>query len=255
MNNLKKFIIFFSLFLILPQCEKNSTIKDTVVAYAGVRTIDWKLLHRSFELNPQWKKGLTRQQAYLRQLDYLINEKLFAQAAIADRFQQDSLLAGYLKFIQEKELVKELYRQQVASRVEISEQEYQEAYQKIKRKVKFEYIYTPSLSQAEQYAEEFKAKTVDEIHLLDPAQDMKGMVPFIAYGELRPELEERVFALTPGEVSAPLAIDNGYMVIKVIDGQIDLLCLSWIMRRKRTKFRKSSSSAKPKKCRMLILKR
>lgn len=222
MSNLKKSIIFFIFFFISFQCEKNSIVKDSIIAHAGQRTIDWKLVHRNFELNPQWKKGVTQKQAYLKQLDYLINEKLFAQAAISDGLLRDSLLAGYLKFIQEKELVKELYRREVASRVEISEQEYQDAYQKLKRQVKFTYVYTPSFSQAEQYAQELKTKTIEEIQLSEPTKDMKGTTPFIAYGELRPEVEEKVFTLAPGEISAPLAIDNGYMVVKVIDGRVDL---------------------------------
>lgn len=222
MNNLKKSIIFFIFVLLSLQCERDSIPEDAIIAYAGQHPIDWKLLHRSFELNPQWKKGLTQKHAYLRQLDYLIDEKLFAQAAISDGLLQDSLLAGYLKFIQEKELVKELYRQEIASRVEISEQEYQDAYQKLKRQVKFSYVYTPSFSQAEQYAQELKTKTIEEIQLFEPTHDIKGITPFIAFGELRQEVEEKVFTLAPGEISAPLAVDNGYMIVKVIDGRVDL---------------------------------
>ncbi len=238
MENLKKSIIFFIFFLLFLQCGKNSAPKDSIIAYAGQRPIDWKLLHRNFELNPQWKKGLTQKQAYLKQLDYLIHEKLFAQAAISDGLLQDSLLAGYLKFIQEKELVKELYRQEVASRVEISDQEYQDAYQKLKRQVKFSYVYTPSFSQAEQYGQELKTKTIEEIQLFEPTQDKKGTTPFIAYGELRPEVEETVFTLAPGETSAPLAIDNGYMVVKVIDGRVDLFMSELDFAEKKNKIQK-----------------
>ncbi|OGB66460.1 MAG: hypothetical protein A2Y94_14275, partial [Caldithrix sp. RBG_13_44_9] len=209
-----------------------------IIASAGDRTVDWKLLERSFELNPQWKKDLTYQQAYLRQLDYLINEKLFAQAAQESGLLKDPKLVGYLKFIEEKELVKELYRLEVASLVEISEREYQEAYQKLKKQVKFDYIRSSSPERAEKYAAELKLRPLDEIQLLAPEEDSKGTTLLIAFGELRPELEDKVFSLQQGEISAPIPIDEGYMVVKVVDGRTDLFMSELDFAEKKNKIQK-----------------
>jgi hypothetical protein len=232
------FLFFVPLILFFLTCNQQSEIDDSIIARAGSRMIDWKLLQRSYELNPQWKKDLTYKQAYLRQLDYLINEKLFAQAAVKNGLLQDSLLRGYLKFIQEKELVKELYRQEVVSQVEISEQEYQEAYQKLKRRIKFEYIQTSSAERAEKYASELKLKGVKEILLLEPEIDLKGISPLMAFGELRLELEEKVFNLQAGEIAGPIPIDNGFMVVKLVDGQVDLFMSELDFAEKKNKIQK-----------------
>jgi len=42
-----------------------------------------------------------------------------------------------------------------------------------------------------------------------------------SYGDMVSELEEVVFDMQPGEVSSPIKIDNGYMVVKLIDGEAD----------------------------------
>lgn len=106
----------------------------TAVASAGERSIDWRLLQRSFQLDARWQRGQTREAAYRLQLGYLIDQKLLAQEALANGALQDPALAGYLEAIQEKEMIKELYRREVASRVEISEETYRQAYRYSKRK-------------------------------------------------------------------------------------------------------------------------
>ena len=241
MRDLLKISVIFCLFpvvVLMFSCEKESRVTDPVIATVGNRNIDWKLLQRSFELDPQWKKDLSYQQAYLKQLTYLVDEKLFAQAAQASGLLDDPKLAGYLKFIEEKELVKELYRQEVAARVEISEQEYQDAYQKLKKQVKFEYIQSSSLEDAQRYAAEWAAKPLDQIQLLEPEKDFKGTTPMIDFGELRPVLEDKVFNLPPGKVSPPIPIDQGFMVVKVVDGRTDLFMSELDLAEKKNKIQK-----------------
>jgi parvulin-like peptidyl-prolyl isomerase len=209
---------FFVFTLLLINCTKESQIKEQVVASAGDRLIDWKLLKRSFHLNPKWGRGLTNREAYQNQLNYLIEQKQLAQEAIARGLNNDELLESRLKFIKEKEMIKELYRREVASKVEITEQEYQQAYVRSKISVQFEFIYTPNLNNARAYLQQLKSTPVAKITLIDPAVEQKGTSPMFGFGDMAAEIEEVVFDMAPGELKGPIEVNNKYMVVKLVEG-------------------------------------
>lgn len=193
----------------------------TTVASAGERSIDWRLLQRSFQLDARWQRGQTREAAYRRQLDYLIDQKLLAQEALANGALQDPALAGYLAAIQEKEMIKELYHREVASRVEISEETYRRAYGYSKKKVQFEYITTPDLPRAQDYLQQLRRQPLGDIMLKDPATDEKGVSAMFGFGDVAEELEPLVFELGAQETGGPVEVDGNYMVVKVIDGRVE----------------------------------
>ncbi|NIV73032.1 MAG: hypothetical protein GWN44_10300, partial [Calditrichae bacterium] len=199
-------------------CSDTREPGETIIATVGDCTIGWRLLWRSYHLDPKWGRGITHRQAYHNQLNYLIEQKLFAREAIANGLDKDKSIAGLLNAITEKEMIKELYRQKVASRVEISEAEYQTAYQRSKKKVQFEFVSTPNRANARAYQEQLAATPLEDIHLRSPSTEQKGTSPMFSYGDMTPELEEVVFDMQLGEVSSPLKIDRRYMVIKLIDG-------------------------------------
>ena len=197
------------------------TQSDAAVASAGTRSIDWRLLQRSFQLDARWQRGQTREAAYRLQLDYLIDQKLLAQEALANGALQDPALAGYLQAIQEKEMIKELYRREVASRVEISEETYRQAYRYSKKKVQFEYITTPDLERARIYLQQLRRLPLGDIVLKDAGTDEKGVSPMFGFGDVAEELEPLVFEMEAQEVGGPVEVEGNFMVVKVVDGQVE----------------------------------
>jgi hypothetical protein len=241
MNRFTRIALIVSISLscgLMVTCQNKRTSEDAIVARAGDRIIDWNELHRSFQLQPKWGKGLTYKQAYLNQLNFLIDQKLFAQAAISEDLDKETEILGYIEFIRKKEMIKELYRQQVASKVEISEKEYQNAYLNMKKKIKFNYIYTPSLTSAQNYKSRLGHSDFSSIILLDLNHDVKGTSPDFTFGDLAPELEQVVFNMKAGEVSGPIAVAGGYMVVQVIDGSVDIFLSQWDLVQKKNKIRK-----------------
>lgn len=213
--------IFALLFLLNLGCSKPQEPREEIIATVGDRSIDWRLLRRSYHLEPKWGRGLTEKEAYQNQLDFLIEQKLFAREAIAKGMDKDRSIAGLLTAIKEKEMIKELYRQEVASGVKISEEDYRTAYRRSKKRVKFEFVYTPQPERASIYQGQLKTAPVENIQLISPLEEHKGVSPMFSYGDMVSELEEAVFDMQPGEVSDPIKIDNGYMVVKLIDGEVD----------------------------------
>jgi len=211
-------VLLFSLNL---SCSKTQETRKESIATIGDRTIDWRLLRRSFHLDPKWGRGLTQREAYDNQLNYLIEQKLFAQEAIANGLDTEKAIAGLLDATKEKEMIKELYRQEVASRVDISDEEYRSAYRRSKKKVQFEFVSTPDSARALAYRKQLSSISVGELHLQSPSTEQKGTSPLFSYGDMASELEEVVFDMQPGEVSAPIKINDEYMVVKLVDGEVD----------------------------------
>src|SRR4030042_5078237 len=101
----------------LSGCGKPEQQKD-VLAQVGNRFIDMKELNRSYGLHPRWKRGQTELGAYLTQLDALMTQKLYAQEAEKLGMDRDSLMQGYLRFLNEKEMIKGLYRREIRGKVQ-----------------------------------------------------------------------------------------------------------------------------------------
>lgn len=204
-----------------PQAKDSTEVKSIPVATVDDSTIDWRELRRSYHLDPRWQTGATTAETYRMQLDYLINRKLFARDAIALNLTEDPDLSGYLDFIHEKEMIKELYRQEVADKVDITEEEYQQAYAWSKKRVQFEFVYTPDSSRALAYRQQLAAGPVDDILLMNPENEQKGTSPLFGYGDMAAEIERVVFEMAPNEIAGPIPVDDRYMVLKLIDGEVD----------------------------------
>ncbi len=206
------------LLIIISSCSGEKSMEKEVIAKAGERKIDWKLLNRSYHLDPKRGKGLTHKQAYENQLNYLIDQKLYAQAAISEGLENEESNKNYLTFIKEKEMIKELYRNEVESQIEITDEEYKSAYKKLKTKIKLAYIRTPDRESAGKYREIFKDKSVDKLILFDPITEEKGVTPFFSFGEMTEEIDDVAFDLALNETAGPLKIDKKYMIIKLVEG-------------------------------------
>ncbi|MFZ0390003.1 MAG: peptidylprolyl isomerase [Calditrichia bacterium] len=202
-------------------CSKNELPAEEIIARVSNHPIEWVQLRRSFELNPKWGKGLTYRQAYLNQLNYLTDQKLFALAARSAGLDQDSLLAQRLEFIHEKEMIKELYRQKVAKRVEISKEEYQQGYRNLKKRIRLNYIFTPDSVRALAYFSRLQFTPFKDLQLENDIQERKGATPLFTFGDMEPQIEEAAFALKLGESAGPLPVKNGFMVIQLAYGETD----------------------------------
>ncbi len=201
-------------------CSEDPSREPAPLARVGNRVIDWRMLQRSFHLEPHWHRGISYRVAYFTQLDYLIEQKLFAQQAEALGLDAEEPVAGILQANREKEMIKELYRQEVASRVTITEEEYRAAYQRAKKKVKLEFVYTPDSSRAALYAGKLLTTPMEQLPLYSPA-DQKGTTPLFSFGDMAPEVEAVAFDMEPGEVRGPIRVKGRFMVIKLIDGEVD----------------------------------
>ena len=203
-------------------CACSRTPEDLrVVAAVGEREIDARHLKRSYELQPQWRKGMTREEAHLRQLDYMVVNAMYAQEARREGLDKDSNLAAHIAFLRDKEMIKALYEREIRGRVQISDAEYADGYRWLKRSVTFAFIHTPDSARAAGYAEALRMDSLSAITMLDPVADVKGIRRDVKYGELAAELERPLFDGRPGDVAGPIPIRDGFMTVRLLDGTVD----------------------------------
>jgi len=229
-------LILISLLFLLCTSRHEQAIEE--IAVVGDRIIDWQSVNQSFELEPQWKKGMTYKEAYFHQLQYLIHQKLFALAAHAEGLDKDPMIGGFINYIEHKEMIKALYKKVVAAKVDISEQDYQKAYTISKKRIILNYIYTSDSIKVDAYLKKIRESSFLEVQLIDPLSDLKGTTPPFSFGDMREELEEMVFDMKPGDVAGPFTINDGFMIVKLADGQIDKFMSEYDFALNKSKIRK-----------------
>ncbi len=232
------FLIIASLFLCLSSCQNSNDSQDEkiVIADIGERAVDWQQLWLSYHLEPKWGRGLTTEESFNNQLAYLVEQKLFAQAAISEGALEDPRVAGQVAFIQKKEAIKALYRKHVESKVEIQEAAYEQAYHNSKTKVQFQYIKTADSLKAADYRVALNTKTFAQI-VVSPT-DEKAVSPMFSFGDMAEPLEEVVFQMQLDEVRGPIKVDDQFMVVKLINGERDVFRSKMELAEKKSKLKK-----------------
>jgi len=207
--------------ILVTGCGRERIPHDAIVA-VGNRSIDAEQLERSFQFNPVWKKGMTNLEAHRVQLESLIDSKLFAMEAERRGYDADSSMRGYLDFLKQKEMIKELYRREITASVVVSEEEYRRAYLWMKRRVSFDYVFTTDSARAVGYARALASRRAADIEMRLPQQDLRGTRTDVTYGAVGEELEPLVFGTTLHHAAGPARVRDGYMSVRVVDGNVDL---------------------------------
>jgi len=225
MQKRQTYILLFNLalFIAISSCSSDKQKQPSMIAMVADKNIDWKLLNRSYHLEPKWGRGLTQKNAYLNQLNFLIDQKLYAQAAIEQGLNLDKDNKRYLTFLKEKEMIKELYRREVESQISVTEEEYKTAYRKLKTQIKLDYITTADRVSAQKYLKMIQKTPINEVILKNPAAEEKGTTPYFSFGEMAEEIDNVAFDLELNETAGPLKIKNKYMVIRLVDGSREVL--------------------------------
>ena len=198
-------------------CGRKEPAKD-VIALAGNRGIDIDELHRSYTLQPKWKRGETRLHSYLTQVSELINQKLYAQEAERLRLEQDSSMQGYLAFVKQKEMIKGLYRREIRDNVKIDDAEMRRMYDWLKKKVDFSYVFAHDSSVCATYAGLLRTTDTDQIPVPGDSSVRMGKREQVKVGSVAPELEKELFSAALHDVRGPIRVGNGFMAVKITGG-------------------------------------
>lgn len=216
-----------SLLMLAPACHRER-LAESYVARIGGKAISEKEFLTSYELTPHpyLKKSASAEERKTAHLNWMIDRKLLAAEAVRRGLDRDPKVQSLLKYYRNKEAIKQLYREVVQNRIDITEKEMREAYVQLNETVRAQHLFTKDEVEAWQIYERLQAgATFEEMaRLSGPAGEMfsdprlvesGGDLGEFTWGDMDPDFEEAAFQLQPGEISMPVRTKWGYHIIKV----------------------------------------
>lgn len=204
-------------------CSKKPPLDRDVLARVGDKIISKHDFIISYELTPypylkQKDPGLSKKEAHL---EWMIQKKLFVIDAVRKGFDRDLRVQKLLEWYRKKAAIRQLYREVVQKKVEITDREMRQAFIKLNEKVHARHIFTKD----EKEAWEIYHKLISGATTFDEMARQKFKDPKLAknggdlgeftWGDMDPDFEEAVFQLKPGQISQPVRTKWGYHIIKL----------------------------------------
>jgi peptidyl-prolyl cis-trans isomerase C len=166
--------------------------------------------------------------AQLAALEMVIDKRIMAAKGREAGMEQDAIYQSRLNEYQKTRLVN-MHRAQLAQSMEPSKEQLEAYYNENRNQImqvemrKLQEVLLESREQAEQLkaridAGEMTLFQVAANHSIAPgAKQQLGEVGWVAQGRAQPALDEVIFKLEPGEVSAPVESTEGWHLFKVLD--------------------------------------
>jgi parvulin-like peptidyl-prolyl isomerase len=221
-NKMRKIVpIALLIFIALVACSRNSG-EDNIVARVGKQKITMDEFRKSFALNPRYAVRTPMREARDSQLDFLINQKNYYQAAKKVHLENDPEIQDRLNYIRDHETIRAYLQKYFISRIELSPQEIQQALQNLNKTVRVQHLFVENRQQALSLEERLKngEKFNDLAREIYKDADLKnngGDLGYVGFGDMDPALEQWAFSARPGDISPPLQSAYGYHIMKVTD--------------------------------------
>ncbi len=212
MKRLVFILIMFS-GLLFPQLD------STVVASIGHYRISTDDLLTSFEFGPAFVK---RHKEPLREhLRFMINERLFALEGEENRLDTAAFIRTRVKGLEEDGAVEQLYRQEILSKVLLTDEQIANDTRKAKVTVALRWIFVPTTVEAEQTAAKLKSGTsFDSLYRAQYTADVEPESRSVETTLLKlerdnPGLALKLTEMNNGGISPPVSGKDGYYIFRL----------------------------------------
>ena len=216
--------------IILFACAKREIDDKTIVARVGDTKITARDFRISYELAPvtpkkTYNNNVDKKSAHLQSL---IEKKLLTIAGLEDSLDKEEDVQRLLRWYEKEAVIRELYRQQISNRVEVTEDEVREGYLLLNERLLLRQILLPSESEAEElYRRSQNGETFEQLatDLADSEAELNRLLTAreFTWGELDANLETAVFGLNHNELSAPIKTRSGYHLVQLVDRKHNLI--------------------------------
>lgn len=210
--------IFFALFLFSPILVAQS--QNSVIAKVGEIEITAEEFKHRFDFMPHQEFTTDKYDSLKNNFLYsLIAEKLWYQESISSGYDtlEDVILS--IQSLKKLFIKDELYRKEVESKIEISNEEVINGLEKINRHYKIHLLSAVDSSEIFSLDEEMKnGKKFDSLLASRKENELQLNPVPISFGSLDDEqLENRIFTLNKNDITPPIKTKTGWFIIKVVD--------------------------------------
>lgn len=175
----------------------------------------------SYEFGPAFvKRKKDSKQAYLK---YMINEKLLALDGYSRNINKTEEASGMLEEFKSDLEAEELFKQDVLSKVKLSEEEIDTAVIQKQLEIELKWIYSASKEQAEVYYKKLlHGVHFDSLFAMQSSDSVFGderslKLSRFKLGQMNPELVKIIDTMEAGSFSQPIFVKDGWYILKLAD--------------------------------------
>ncbi len=200
--------------LLVPQTEQ---VPTGVVAKAGNVFVTEKEFIERFELSPALHRGRKSrlEDAKLELLYSIIAEKLLAQEARERGLDRDSAFQSSFDVLRKILARDQLYREEVSSKVDVSEREVLQAIAEAQREILISFIYFQSKDAALFLRNQMKSNADFAAMQIDSSLGATRDTATVIWGDAEPPIERAAYRLQNREISPVIAAGSGYYILRV----------------------------------------
>ena len=195
---------------------------EDVVASVGTEVITEDDFIKRYELTPQLNAGMIgSEEAAKKEFLYsLIAEKLWALEAKSIGLDKADLIASTYRAIEKMYVRDALYREEILDKVELTNEYLTQAFQRSSKILNLNYIYSENYKEIESIYQQLKdGANFYTIMLQRPESKLQEMPYTVSYGKMDKGVEDELYSLKLGEITAPIKAPNGWYVFKLLSIQ------------------------------------
>ncbi len=209
-------ILFFTILIFSTSFAQPKERK--VVAKIGSYEITEDEFLERYELTPQISASITGINASLKNevLYSLIAEKLWALEAEELRLSNSELLKSTYKAIEKMYVRDALYREEILSKVNLSDDYLSEGFRRNSKILNVYYIFSENERQIQSlYKKIEEGVSFDSLLVQRPEYKLQTEPYEVNYGQMEKEVEDSLYKMVPGEISNPVESPNGWYIFKL----------------------------------------
>lgn len=224
-NSIITILLFF---LIITNCQDNAPTEQKIIATVGDQKISLEEFRLFYELDPNFGIESSGLPALEEALNFYLYQILALQKAYNSNLTADSFFVRASDWEQRQAMLRELFRQDVQNKVEVTREELNIAYENENMTVHVRHIFSDSEEKIRMYQERIKNgehfTTIAREAFLDSAlAESGGDLGWIRLGDLDDDFASSIKNLKGSEISDVVRTHWGYHIIQVLDYRKQLL--------------------------------
>ncbi|RMH97360.1 MAG: hypothetical protein D6681_12040 [Calditrichaeota bacterium] len=242
-------LLLVGLGVLLLWCEKEESPSPEVVAEVNGKAITLPEFRRFYELDPNFGLDSTGYPALLDELHKLIDHYLAYEEARRTGLLRDSLFIRAQRWEHLQATLRQLYREEVDRRVQISEAELREAFVQENVQLHVRHLFVKDAGKAQELYRRLQAGETFEALAAEVFQDTLlsrngGDLGWVTAGELDEDFADAALKLRRGEISPPVQTRWGYHIIQVLDRKAQVMLTEAAFNARRSALEKRVRRAK-----------
>lgn len=215
---IQKFIIYLIL-LLSPATILTQIVDDEVIAKVGSDEITEQEFIARYELTPQVYAGVIGiEEALKREVLYsIISEKLWALEAIEQGLGSSDLIKYTYKVYEEMYVRDALYREEILSKVKLSDDYLAEAFRRNSQILQVNYLFSSTKDEIDLiYNQLSETVSFDSLLAIRPENALQTEPYYVGYGQMDEVVEDILYSLNIGQYTKPVEAPNGWYIFKLI---------------------------------------